>query len=1166
MAGPTVGTIKRLFAVSGNRCAFPGCDLPLVDEASGNVLGEICHVKARSPDGPRYDREQKEEERHGFGNLVLLCPTHHAIVDGDAGTYTVEELLRIKAEHEGKHVGGAEPSDEVACQFLLQLGIWVGQDLVVGDKLTGDKVGVKIVQQDEAEVAASLHQLRPPPGDFTGREKELVKLRRAIEGGGVTISGVRGMGGIGKTALALRLAAEVADGYPDAQIYLDLKGTDPAPVTVAEAMAHVVRAYHPTARLPEGEAELQAAYHTVLHGQRALLLMDNAAGRAQVEPLIPPSSCVLLVTSRQHFTLPGMRALNLGTLPPKDARELLLRVAERVGDCADEMARLCGYLPLALRLAGSALAEREDLRLADYLHWLADEQARLGLVEASLSLSYELLGRELQRRWAMLAVFPGTFDRGGAAAVWGVEPDEGQDALSDVVRYSLVEWDGEAERYHLHDLARLFAGAWLEEGDRAAGQRRHAAYYQGVARAANELYGQGRESVLVGLGLFDLEWGNIEAGHAWAVQNAEKDGRGLELCDEYPAGCFRVLPMRQHPRERIAWLEAALEAAKELDRKQAQSWHLGNLGNAYRDLGEVGRAIAYYEQALTIAREIGHRRGEGNHVGNLGNAYRVLGEVGRAIAYYEQALTIAREIGDRRGEGNHLGNLGNAYSDLGEVGRAIAYYEQALAIAREIGDLRGESNRLGNLGNAYRDLGEVGQAIGYYEQALTIAREIGDRRGEGNRLGNLGNAYSALGEVGQAIGYYEQALTIAREIGDRRGEGAALGNLGNAYSDLGEVRRAIEYTEQALTIAHEIGDRRGEGADLGNLGNAYSALGEVERAIEYTEQALTVAREIGDRRGEGNHLGNLGLAYRDLGEVGQAIAYYEQALTIAREIGDRRGEGNRLGNLGNAYSALGEVGRAIGYYEQALTIAREIGDRRGEGAALGNLGNAYSDLGEVRRAIEYTEQALTIAREIGDRRGEGADLGNLGLAYSALGEVGRAIGYYEQALAIAREIGDRRMEGNTLGNLGLAYRDLGEVGQAIAYYEQALTIAREIGDWRGEGAALGNLGNAYRDLGEVGQAIAYYEQARTIAREIGDRRGEGVCCWDLGLLCEESDPARAAELMQVCVDYEREVGHPDAEADAERVRRVRERLGGRRGDKGTGEEGVGGRGTGMNDQ
>ena len=129
----------------------------------------------------------------------------------------------------------------------------------------------------------------------------------------------------------------------------------------------------------------------------------------------------------------------------------------------------------------------------------------------------------------------------------------------------------------------------------------------------------------------------------------------------------------------------------------------------------------------------------------------------------------------------------------------------------------------------------------------------------------------------------------------------------------------------------------------------------------------------------------------------------------------------------------------------------------------------------------------------------------------------------------------------------MAYIDLGEVERAIEYHEQALQISREIGDRRGEGADLGNLGNAYSALGEVERAIATFEQALEIDREIGDRRGEAFDSWNLGLLYEESDPARAAELMQVCVDYEREIGHPDAEEDAERVVAVRAR-----GDKGTG--------------
>ena len=233
-----------------------------------------------------------------------------------------------------------------------------------------------VIQKSETTALSPLHQLPPPPHDFTGREQELTDLLAATERGSV-ISGLQGLSGVGKTALALKLAERLKNRCPDAQFYLDLRGVSERPVTPAEAMAHVIRAYHPTARLPESEAELRPLFFSALHGQRALLLMDNAKDKAQVEPLIPPAGCVLLVTSRQHFTLPGMFHQNLDALPRADAIKLLLTIAGRIGDQADEIARLCGDLPLALRVAAGALAERPNLAPADYVRRLAGAKQRV---------------------------------------------------------------------------------------------------------------------------------------------------------------------------------------------------------------------------------------------------------------------------------------------------------------------------------------------------------------------------------------------------------------------------------------------------------------------------------------------------------------------------------------------------------------------------------------------------------------------------------------------------------------------------------------------------------------------------------------------------------------------------------------------------------------------
>jgi tetratricopeptide (TPR) repeat protein len=652
---------------------------------------------------------------------------------------------------------------------------------VTGPMISGEVHGDVIVNPQPPLVLVP--HLPPPPRDFTGRDEELQDLLSGFDRG-TTITGLRGMGGIGKTALAYALAEKLTGRYPDGQILVELRGTDPVPMTPAEAMARVIRAYHPEFKPPESDAELANTYHSVLHEMQALLLRDNASDDRQVRPLLPPQGCGVIVTSRRKFSLPGLVPMDLDVLRTDKAVELLLKLwkpgappsAEGLGD-EDllEIVRLCGFLPLALRSAGSLLANSPDLSPAQYVKELRDEQKRLerigkeGVdldVESSFGLSYSRLKPEAAAVFRILSIFPANFD---AAAEEFVCQDEGHRILRELVRWSLVEYQRQSDefkgRYHLHDLVRIFAAGRLEEiGGKAArndAQQRHAEHFKEVLSSATDLYQNG--DALSGLRKFDLERMNIDAGWAWAKGNLARNDAAASLCNSYLDWPY-LLELRMHTRERISWLETALAAARKLKDKRMEGVHLGNLGNAYSDQGETRKAIEYQEQALDIAREFGDRRGEGNRLGSLGNRYAELGDTRKAIEYQEQALDIAREIGDRRGEGNTLGNLGSSYADLGETRKAIEYQEKALDIAHGIGDRKGEGIQLGKLGIRYADLGETRKAIEYYEQALMIAREIEDKRGEAIACWNLGLEYEKAGDLRRAVDMMQVRVEFERGI------------------------------------------------------------------------------------------------------------------------------------------------------------------------------------------------------------------------------------------------------------------------------------------------------------------------------------------------------------------------------------------------------------------
>lgn len=511
----------------------------------------------------------------------------------------------------------------------------------------------------------NLHQLPPPPRDFIERPKELAELRQAFHNGrAAAICGLTGMGGVGKTTLGLAFARGLAQDYPDAQLFLDLKGTarEPEqPLAPAEAMRYVIHAFKPEADLRAlSEAELAALYCSCLDGKKALLFLDNARSAEQVKPLLPPPSCAVLITSRWRFPLPGLKTVDVGVMAADEAEAFLRELCPRIGAHAAALAKACAYLPLALRIAGSFLAVNADWTLPEYLGCLQSrrletlasaEDAERDL-ETVFAESYETLSEDERRLWRLLAVFPAAFDRPAAAAVWNLDEPAAHDLLSRLCRYSLLDFipsplsplpvgegGGGEGRYSLHELLRDFARARLTGDESQAAALRHAEHYRRVLSRADDLYLQGGENIRAGLALFDREAEHIRAGQAWAA------ARSPELCNAYPKAGTYVLDLRLTPKEKIAWLEAALQAARCSHDRAGEGVHLGNLGLAYADLGDARQAIEFYEQALAIDREIGDRRGEAFGSWNLGLAYEKQGEIEKAIQAMQICVDFEREIG-----------------------------------------------------------------------------------------------------------------------------------------------------------------------------------------------------------------------------------------------------------------------------------------------------------------------------------------------------------------------------------------------------------------------------------------------------------------------------------------------------------------------------------------
>ncbi|MEU7724247.1 BTAD domain-containing putative transcriptional regulator [Streptomyces sp. NPDC040724] len=719
--------------------------------------------------------------------------------------------------------------------------------------------------------------------DFTGRARELAELFDYVqdEGRGAErysrIVAIDGMGGMGKTTLAVRAAHRLAGGYPDGQLHIDLHGFTPGgkPVSPASALDSLLRtAGTPGDRIPEDLEGRTALWRSKLDGRRMLLLFDNAVDAAQIRPLLPASpGCLVLITSRGRLLdLDGVEWVSIGMMEPEDSTSLMTETlgTTRVSaepEASAELAELCGHLPLALRIATARLRNRPHWTVRYLVERLRDEKRRMDelssgerSVAATLRLSYLAMDEEYRTAFRILSLYPcaGT-DVHSAAALLGTAIRDAEDALEFLLDVHLVQ-QPDIGLYTFHDLVRSFAqslrGPATAEDDAAAVERL-LGYYLTTSDAACEVLFPGRERRPTGLPPYQGErptftladqavrWFDREqAGLLAAVSLAERSGH-----DRYAACLSRNVGFHLHTRGQLDefWSvgRLAVAAARRLDDPALLGISLANLGAACWKLGRFEEGLEVAREARDTAVRAGDRHTEAHSESTIGLLLSMLGRYGEALPLLERSLAMSRELDNPRAEAESLTTLSTLYERWGRYPEAAASARRAIEIGRDLGYRSNEIVALADLAFAQVGLGEYEDA----HDTLKRARDLCDEtRSPGDVALVLAVSAQVAHEWGdgvQARAFSGRALLLGRTSGAPIRLAKVENVLGRLHMTWGEHEEALALHAHALKIAAPMSFRAEEASALVGLARAAEALGDYPAAAGHRAAAEDLSEFMG---------------------------------------------------------------------------------------------------------------------------------------------------------------------------------------------------------------------------------------------------------------------------------------------------------------------------------
>jgi DNA-binding SARP family transcriptional activator/tetratricopeptide (TPR) repeat protein len=827
-------------------------------------------------------------------------------------------FLMLAQYRAGRQAEALEVYRQARTVLTTEVGIEPGQELRDLERavLSGDPVldlPADEDAEDERQQATIPRQLPSSIGDFVGREEQLAQIKGFLLDQdthsthyAVPIVAISGRGGVGKSTLALRIAHEVGEKFPDGHIYLDLSGPG-GEENASTLLGRLLRALGVGgAVIPERLAERMDLYRSRLSGKRLLLVLDDVTNEAQVLPLLPGSaSCAVIVTSRRCLAgLPGAHWVHVGTFDRDRSRRLLATIVgeERLmaePDAAAEVIRYCGGLPLALRIAGARLASRPHWRIGQLSHRLRNEVRRLdelshhGLeIRSSIGLTYRSLGEQAKRLFRLFGViaapdFPGWT----AAALLDCDLFEAEEVLDRLVEAQMLDVvrspTGQV-RYRFHDLIRVYAQELLAQTEteavRSTVLRRLLGAWLALAEMAHRKEYGGDYTILHGTAprLYLEEWASEDP-----VDN----------------------PMDWLENERVALVSAIRQAAAaDLDEL---CWDLAlTLVSLFEVRGYIDDWRETAELARKTAVRAGNRAGIAAMLYSHGSLCLFQKQFDEAEVSFADALAIYEADENVHGQALVLRSAARVDRMLGNVESMLSRYDEALHKMRAVGDLIGQASILTGLAAFHIDEGALDTAEALLSEALVLCETTNYRRGEAHVMSRFADLYRRTGRIPLSRRALDKVLRTVRETGDRMGEAYALYGIGVVRRSEGRLESAEATLAHAVAIADRIGDRMISAQSRYTLGEIALARMDFAVATGHLDAARTMFVQLGSSVWLARTHILMSEVHDCAGETELAALALQEAEDLLCAV-DSKQSAQLLGQLRDMRSALsaGEVGQ-----------------------------------------------------------------------------------------------------------------------------------------------------------------------------------------------------------------------------------------------------------------